>query len=272
MQVTFDIFQVDNHNVAFFLDYFLQPRSLTHVRKFPLHNLRCCLKIQKVVGVPRCTVWSLVHVHGFFLSQKDVEKFSSELIIAIAAYAPVYSVYNMRSCCSAFRLQYNAAFGNVRKEMYDRYFSSESSIDVFLSSSTLISRRVQALLFGAYLAMVRKENDMSFSFFACNGSARCVSELFLLPYAAASMSMQTLKRIGLTLIAVHTRNNQDLGFVCIKDAFHDGYVSSVGWKTKKQKQLLLCYDDERASLDMCLRHPGLRNELFEVFNRFRERV
>ena len=52
----------------------------------------------------------------------------SELIIAIASCAPVYSVYNMRSCCSAFRLKYNDAFGQVRKDMYLRYFTAESSI------------------------------------------------------------------------------------------------------------------------------------------------
>ena len=82
----------------------------------------------------------------------------------------------------------------------------------------------QTLLFGAYLATVRRENDTSFSFFACNGKARCVNELFLLPYDAAPTTMTTLRQVGLTLIAVHAgRGKQDLAFLCIKDALHDEY-------------------------------------------------
>ena len=173
----------------------------------------------------------------------------SDLTIAIAAHAPVYSVYNMRSCCSVFRLQYNDALGKVSKDMYSRYFRLESSIDVLLSSCEVLARRVRALLFGAYLAMVRRENDTSFSFFACNAKARCVNELFLLPYDVAPTTMTTLRQVGLTLIAVHaTRGKQDLAFLCIKDALHDEYVSSAGWKIKKQRQLQDRFQTERALL------------------------
>ena len=72
--------------------------------------------------------------------------------------------------------------------------------------------------------MVRRENDTSFSFFACNAKARCVNELFLLPYDVAPTTMTTLRQVGLTLIAVHAgRGKQDLAFLCIKDALHDEY-------------------------------------------------